>query len=299
MKYLLFFCCIWVTELMAFDYQLKAERINPSTYVVLGAQEDFTPANGGALANIAFVVTAESVVLIDAGPSKKYGEQLRALIRSITHKPLSHLILTHAHPDHFLASAAFADIAIIASDATRAQIEQEGPDYNANMFRLVLDAMKGTQVHVPPKAALPETLRIGGHVFKLMRMAGHSKADLVVLDENTGTLFTGDLVFHGRTPTTPHADLRAWQNSLQDLRTLPFRQLVPGHGPVATDLKPIGFTADYLTWLDHTLSQAARQGKDPAEILHTNPPMPMAVFRAEFARSVAHLYPRYEQAILK
>jgi quinoprotein relay system zinc metallohydrolase 1 len=287
-------------QAQAFDYPLTAQQINPSTYTVFGAQADFTPANGGALANVSFIVTETSVVLIDVGPSKRYGEQLRALIKRTTPKPISHVFITHPHPDHFLGSQAFSDIGVYAVPATRQQISEEGNAYNDNMYRLVQGAMKDTAV-AAPKLDAPATLTVGGHRLKLLSLSGHSRGDLAIFDETTQTLFTGDLVFNERTPTTPHAHLPQWQQSLKTLSGIPFKHLIPGHGPEAKDTKPIRQTSDYLAWLDKTLTDAALAGLDSAELLTTPAPKlgPLAVFQAEFARSLAHLYPSYEKATLK
>ena len=56
----------------------------PGVWVVEGANADFSPANGCNIINTAFVGTGAGVVVINTGPSRLYGEQLRALIARTT-----------------------------------------------------------------------------------------------------------------------------------------------------------------------------------------------------------------------
>jgi glyoxylase-like metal-dependent hydrolase (beta-lactamase superfamily II) len=122
------------------------------------------------------------------------------------------------------------------------------------------------------------------------------------LDTTTGVLFAGDLAWHDRTPATPHASIAEWLRALDTLQAQKFSLLVMGHGATTPDAKPIAQTRAYLRWLDATLTSAAAAGKDMSELLATPAPPEfagLAVFRAEFERSLAHLYPRYEAAQLK
>ena len=61
--------------------------------------------------------------------------------------------------------------------------------------------MHGTNVAVPANAAQAGVLELGGHRIRILALQGHSAADLVVFDETTGVVFTGDLVFWQRAPT--------------------------------------------------------------------------------------------------
>lgn len=284
-----------------FDYQLAPRQIAPDTWVLEGAREDFSFANGGRIVNTAFVVTEAGVVVIDSGPSRQYGEQTVAAIGRITDKPVIKVWITHHHPDHFLGNQAFARKTLGALARTITDIETDGKAFNENMFRLVGDAMRDTEVVVPTEALTPGTVDIGGHHFELLALDGHTAGDLAVLDHTTGVLFAGDLVFHDRTPTTPHATIARWLKSLDVLAALPFKQVVPGHGPVAADAGPIRQTRDYLNWLDGVLTQSAAAGLDMTEVMRL--PLPkifrqMAVINAEYPRSVSHLYPAAEEAAL-
>ncbi|HMV17135.1 MAG TPA: quinoprotein relay system zinc metallohydrolase 1 [Zoogloea sp.] len=284
-----------------FDYALQPRRIADDTWVLTGRNEDFTLANGGNIVNTAFIVTADGVVVIDSGPSRRYGEQLRQAIARVTDQPIRMVLNTHHHPDHILGNQAFPADTLAALAGTADGIHTEGGAFNDNMYRLVGDWMAGTEV-VTPARRLPSGIQeIGGHRLEFIALDGHTGADLAVLDRSTGVLFAGDLVFHDRSPTTPHARLPAWNAALDRLQASGFRVLVPGHGPVAGDAGPIRQTRAWLAWLDGTLRSAAEDGLDMNEVMAL--PIPaefrrLAVVEAEYRRSVGQLYPAYEQAAL-
>ena len=58
----------------------------------------------------------------------------------------------------------------------------------------------------------------------------HTASDLTVLDEASGTLIAGDLVFVDHVPTLD-GSLKGWIAAWPRLAALPARQVVPGHGP--------------------------------------------------------------------
>ena len=132
-------------------------------------------------------------------------------------------------------------------------------------------------------------------------MAGHTDADLAILDHKTGVLFTGDLCFLDRAPTTPHADLKKWHPALKDLGATPHKLLYPGHGPADPTDRAIEQTGSYLTWLEGELQKSLQNGDDMLAAADVKVPpefQDMKVVREEFERSVAHLYPAMEEAWL-
>lgn len=284
------------------DYRLQPRQVAADTWVAEGRLEDFSFSNGGNIVNTAFIATPAGVVVIDSGPSRRYGEQLLTAIRKVTGKPVAKVLITHHHPDHFLGNQAFPPETLAALPGTIQGIQQEGKAFNENMYRLNGDWMKDTEMVVPAQAATPGILEIGGHRLELLALEGHTRADLAIFDHSTGVLFGGDLVFHQRAPTTPHARIGLWLASLDRLAGLPWQVVVPGHGPVARDATPLAQTRDYLAWLERSLAQGAAAGLDMTEMLAR--PLPpafrqLAVEPEEYQRSVSHLYPAAEQAVLE
>ena len=290
------------------DYRLQARALAPGVYVVEGDNDDFTVANGCNIINTGFIATGAGVVVINTGPSRRYGEQLRALIARTTPEPVVQVLHLNLHPDYFLGNQAFADVPRRATAATLAGMQREAASYETNLYRLCGDWMKGTESLLPSgdldAAVAAGVLRVGTRELRLVALQGHTTSDLVLVDSASGVVFAGGLVFHQRVPTTPHAELPAWRESLQRLRALPglaTATVVPSHGPVHRGSAGLDDTEAYLAWLHGLFTQAAQEGVEMNELLRLPMPPRFAGWAArapEYVRNVAHLYPRYERAAL-
>jgi glyoxylase-like metal-dependent hydrolase (beta-lactamase superfamily II) len=94
----------------ALDYRLQARALAPGVWVVEGDNADFSVANGCNIINTGFIATGQGVLVINTGPSRLYGEQLRALIARTTPEPVVQVLHLNLHPDYFLGNQAFADV---------------------------------------------------------------------------------------------------------------------------------------------------------------------------------------------
>jgi len=297
-----FIVFIGITSVSArdFNYQLKANKVAKDTYVFVGKTEDFSFTNGGNIVNTSFIVTKKGVVVIDTGPSLRYGQQMKLAISEITDKKIIAVYLTHHHPDHFLGNQAFKGIPIYALAGTMSNIRNEGAAFTDNLYLMVGDWMRGTDVYEPTLTVEPSLISIGGHHLEILAYEGHTNSDMAILDHSTGVLFSGDLVFHNRTLTTPHANIAEWKKTITILQELPFTVLVPGHGPVSNNKKVLNEVLDYLTWLDMSLKQAAETGLSMAEAMEIELPrrfLSNALLKKEFSRSIIHLYSSYENRV--
>lgn len=294
-------CAVSAQAAGPLTYNLKPVAIAPDTYVFEGTREHFTRDNGGNILNPGFIVTEDGVVVIQTGPSRRFGEEMRAAIRTVTDRPVRKVFIGNLHPDYWLGNQAFADVPIAALPGTIEGIKAEGKGMTENMYRLVGDWMRGTEPVVPTEPVYGSTVVFGKHRLRLIPLEGHTAADLAIFDETTGVLFAGGVVFSDRTPTTPHADVAGWLKALDALEELPVTVLVPNHGRIRTDKAAIAQTRDWLGWLDRTLRDKAEAGADMADLL--DHPIPdrfgtLGVLREEYRRSVSHLWPRIEQAVL-
>ena len=300
---LMFAFCLTLPAHAELRYTLQPRQIADDVWLLEGSTDNFDKANGGNIVNTGFIVTESGVVVIDSGPSRRYGEAMRAAIASVTDRPVIKLLLTHHHPDHVLGNQAFTDVPIAALAGTTELLREQGNAMAENMYRLVGDWMRGTEVVLPTETLAPGTLDIGGRSLRLLALRGHTGADLAILDERSGVLFAGDILFYQRALTTPNSPgLDVWLEDLDTLEALPWKRLVAGHGPVADDAAPFLQMRDYLGWLDGLLREAANGGADMNEAIQS--PIPerfagISLTRYELIRSVSHLYPRYEAMALQ
>lgn len=278
-------------------YTLKPQRLTDGIWMVPGAQEAISQANGGAIANVVIFDTTAGAVIVDTGPSRRYGEALAKLARGLTGKEIARVYLTHFHPDHVFGNQAFGADAIAAPKGVIDGLKSMGEGFADAMYRTAGDWMRGTELVLPGKAIENGVEDFGSRRIRTLVMRGHTESDLVLFDELSGVMIAGDLVFLDRAPTTPNADIERWRISLANLGGIPHRLLVPGHGPAENSTRAIEQTRDWLVAIQKNITGAFERGLSMTEAMAE--PLPdwtgkIALARYEYERSVAHLYPKLE-----
>ncbi|HRY06845.1 MAG TPA: quinoprotein relay system zinc metallohydrolase 1 [Hyphomicrobiaceae bacterium] len=279
------------------SYPLKPVRIADGVWVLYGVPEPIDRSNGGAIANTTIFDTREGAVIVDTGPSKRYGVELEACVRELTGKPVARVYLTHFHPDHVFGNQAFEAKAIAAPQGVIDGLTSFGEDFASAMYHAAGDWMRGTELVVPGRAVNDGVEEIGGRRFVLKVLGGHTPCDLALTEETSGIIVAGDLVFLDRAATTPHADPERWRQSLQALAAIKAVQIVPGHGPVEGGLRGLDQTRDWLAMVEDTIRSAFERGMSMNEAMEV--PLPawtekIALSRYEFERSVMHFFPKLE-----
>lgn len=283
------------------SYDLMPRAVAPGIWMIEGSTDYFGMDNGGAVVNCALLQGDSGLIVIDSGPSLRFGEALSRVARTLDLRGVSAVLNTHHHPDHFFGNQVFAAHPIHALGNTITLAQTEGEGFADNMYRLLGDWMRGTEV-VPPRNVLDGgDVVIDGRKMTVLPLSGHTAADMAVLDQASGILITGDLVFYDRAPTTPSADLALWQDSLNVLEATSPGAVLPGHGSLDQTGTAIRQTRAYLDWLDDTLTRSAQNGLDMIEVMQLPLPDQFAAMGAqpgEFQRSVSHLFAEVELSVL-
>lgn len=278
-------------------YELKPQQVVDGVWLIRGAQEAITRDNGGAIANVVVLDTTAGAVIVDTGPSLRFGEALAKLARELTGKDIARVYITHFHPDHMFGNQAFKPETIASSQGVIDGIKAMGNGFADAMYYAAGDWMRGTEPVGPGTVLTGEAEDFGSRRIRPLQLRGHTDSDIALFDEASGILIAGDLVFLDRAPTTPHADLERWRIALATLGGIPHGLLVPGHGPAEPGARGIEQTRRWLETIEPQIKDAFDKGLDVAEA--TVLPLPawtetIALARYEYERSVMHLYPKLE-----
>jgi glyoxylase-like metal-dependent hydrolase (beta-lactamase superfamily II) len=245
--------------------EVPLRQISPHVWFVRGAAGVATD-NEGFISNAGFIVTDGGVVVVDALGSPSLGWALRQAIRTVTDKPVTHLVLTHYHADHIYGAQVFDDegaevlAPLGAEDYLDSEVAQNRLEERRNsLFPWVDDSTR----LVPPDRLLDRktTLTLGDVTLTLLFLgSAHSEGDLALLVEPDRVLFSGDIIFAGRTPFVGDADTRQWLDSLERMESMRIEALIPGHGPAATDPnEAVGMTRRYIAHLRAAMGAAVEE----------------------------------------
>src|SRR5271166_2025517 len=213
---------------------LSMQKIADGDYAHFGQVALTTPANAGDISNLGIIVGRDAVALVDTGGSVSVGQSLLQAVHGITDKPVRYVINTHEHPDHVFGNAAMpSDAIFVGHHNLPAELAKRGP-YYLQSYREQLGETAIAAVRIIPPSLLVDgetTLDLGDRQLRLTAWspAAHTDCDLTVLDETTGVLFSGDLVFLDHVPVVD-GSVTGWLSVIPRLAQVPARIVVPGHG---------------------------------------------------------------------
>jgi glyoxylase-like metal-dependent hydrolase (beta-lactamase superfamily II) len=236
----LFFLLLVVNSVFAADNvrDYPVDQIAPHTYVIHGPLGFPTVENQGFMNNPGFIVTESGVVLIDPGSSVQAGEMVLKQIRTITDKPITHVINSHVHGDHWLGNQAIAEAypeaVIMAHPAMIEKAHAGAAEEWINLMTRATDGFtEGTRAVIPTTSTSEiGMLKTGGMTFRFHAPErAHSGTDVMIEVVQESVVFLGDNVTHKRIARMDDASFKGNIAACGIAADLAASHYVPGHGP--------------------------------------------------------------------
>jgi len=164
------------------------------------------------------------------------------------------VLLTHAHLDHVGGAPEFGDRAAHSAEAELLAAGVPASLYGAELFdKLGIDAagepVPELMIDILPDPGYdpaayriePMTLSrtlddgdridLGGRELTVLHLPGHTPGSIALLEERTGTLYSGDIVYDGALiDDLPNSDVAAYRRSMEFLAGLDVSVVHTGHG---------------------------------------------------------------------
>ncbi|MFK5938345.1 MAG: MBL fold metallo-hydrolase [Sulfurimonas sp.] len=256
-------------SLLAFNYSLEPKSVRSAVQCFFGLPEVMDEHNNGNMSNSCFVNMGQSYLVIDSGPTYQYAKDAYKKIIKQKKLPVTYVINTHLHDDHWLGNAYYKDngAKIIGSGAFKSLpiLKQ-----TRMQRRISKEAYKGTRQIMPSIFVEDEKILDfnGKKVYiKSVNHKAHTNSDLLVYIPSKKIVFVGDLVFNERLPSLRDGDLSGWIEILETIKSMDVDYIVGGHGGIVSK-SAIDLTYTYLRKLKKEILALQDEGEDIGSVVN-------------------------------
>jgi len=194
-------------------------------------------------------------------------------IKSLVELPVSHVIVTHVHPDHSLGLTAFTehDDVVVVGHAGLAHSMLSNLDFFKDFsfigekdYAELSDLLRSGRMQ---SVESNQQIDLGNRILTLQgHNSAHSTSDLTILDTKYNILWAGDLLFVDRLPALD-GSLTGWLEALTRLDKLKVDSVIPGHGRIGPWQQLMEPQRNYLTTLLTDTRKAIKQGTSLTQYL--------------------------------
>jgi glyoxylase-like metal-dependent hydrolase (beta-lactamase superfamily II) len=186
--------------------------------------------------NTGVIVGDESVMIVEAQATPRLARKVIDCVRSVTTKPISHLVLTHYHAVRVLGASAYGAREIVMSDAARAMVAERGQEDWESEFARFPRLFEGHE-EIPgltwPTTTFSEamTVWLGSRRVDIFRPGrAHTAGDAVVWVPDCDVMFTGDIVEYHSACYCGDGYLTEWGDTLDVIASFEPQAIAPGRG---------------------------------------------------------------------
>ncbi|HEY8594882.1 MAG TPA: MBL fold metallo-hydrolase [Devosiaceae bacterium] len=220
--------------------------------------------------NTGVIIGDDSVMIIDAQATPRLARQVIEKVRSVTDKPIRHLVLTHYHAVRVLGASAYNAPEIVMSDKARAMVVERGQEDWDSEFARFPRLFQGHE-EIPgltwPSQTFSNvmTLYLGKRRVDLRFLGkAHTAGDIVAFVPDANVMFTGDIVEYHSACYCGDGHFAHWPTTLENIRAHDVDAIAPGRGDALVGKQKVNLaidkTKDFLVSTYRPVARVAQGG---------------------------------------
>lgn len=220
--------------------------------------------------NTGVIIGDDSVMIIDAQATPKLGNKVIEKVRSVTDKPIKHVVLSHYHAVRVLGASVYQADEVIMSEKARAMVVERGQedwDSEFQRFPRLFDGHESIPGLTWPTHTFKDrmTVYLGKRRVDLMFLGrAHTAGDIVAHVPDANVMFTGDIVEAHSACYCGDGHFTDWPATLDAIRTYNVDAIVPGRGDALVGEAQVNAaldkTADFVTSTYESVKRIAQGG---------------------------------------
>jgi len=206
--------------------------------------------------NTGVIIGEDSVMIIDAQATPRLASKVVEKIRTVTDKPISHVVLSHYHAVRVLGASAYDAGQIIMSEKARSMVVERGQEDWDSEFERFPRLFQGHE-SIPgltwPTTTFNDrmTIYLGRRRVDLMFLGrAHTAGDIVAYVPDANVMFTGDIVEYKSACYCGDGHFHDWPGTLEAIRRWDVDAIAPGRGDALVGKtmvnEAIDLTADFI-----------------------------------------------------
>lgn len=215
--------------------------------------------------NSGVIVGDDSVMVIEAQATPQLARKVIECVRTVTDKPISHLVLTHYHAVRVLGASAYDAGQIIMSDKARAMVAERGQedwDSEFQRFPRLFEGHKSIPGLTWPTTTFNDamTVYLGNRKVDIMHLGrAHTAGDAVVWVPDQEVMFTGDIVEYHSACYCGDGHFADWGDTLNNVASFDPASIAPGRGDALIGRQTIATAIESTRdFIDSTYRPAAK-----------------------------------------
>ncbi|GFE50887.1 MBL fold metallo-hydrolase [Roseobacter cerasinus] len=225
--------------------------------------------------NSGVIIGDESVMIVEAQATPRLAQKVIDKVRSVTDKPISHLVLTHYHAVRVLGAAAYGAPQIIMSDVARSMVVERGQedwDSEFQRFPRLFEGHESIPGLTYPTTTFSDsmTVYLGKRRVDIKHIGrAHTAGDAVIHVPDENVMFTGDIVEDHSACYCGDGHFADWGATLDRIAAHDVDAIAPGRGAALVGkeavARAIASTRDFVQSTCVPAARVAARGGDLKE----------------------------------